>query len=722
MKRKVVSLISGVLIVSFLLTGCGAGADISTLNKMQALNSESSTNDYNLSLSEKQSLVYAQVTERSLLDLSTLDACSDTEVQQVTQYMDEANKQLTGEVSADNGVIDEGFTNYLLWEFEKSPYYWQRTRTGIRGIDSKSRSIIVDVDYSTIGFKKELHEDSHLVKGKPNYDKEAQVRHERWIRILRAKYSSASASDWQSELQKFEKAYGKPEEIFKEQRNLGLTEETYETGNQRTYNGVSASELNQKGGSMTVRYILVPNYVLGINLGMDCKHMYITSYNISEDPTEGMELFKDDGYATISDNVYKMIDSYFKCIDEADMRGLYKLTDNFAALDKYYQDMSESAYSKHSSFTVSLFDITGTKITCGVQVSSKIRAKGSNMSMPSYTDRYYVELGLIDEQLKVTQMTLLSRKLEGEPTINTEESETSGFDATIDLSSDARVSMEKLICDFGALQLSGDNSSDKFSNLVDYSMSEDKLIKMKEDYATMQGGTKVVYIENYQQGTTNYASIRCRELHQGEDKKIKESDVTYEFILKGEKWYIYGYTVNSSTILNSDNLTTSGSLCLLKPDKVEAYTSQVSTDTASETEGTKEKKVDSIVIEHPQVEPPVKNGSSGGAVMLTVDLLVDSQFEALWSKVGGSLTVDQITSFDSSIGVQPTDEGSMTKEAKRLVCISYNKQSNAISSKQFKSEMKSFKDSYNSIKGQWSSKGGSAEVIQAFDNAVSGVH
>lgn len=715
MRRKIVAL---GLCMSMLLTGCGAGGELATLNSMQSLNSESSNNSVNLSLSERQSLVYAQVSERSLLDLSLLEPCSESDVQQVRTYMDNVDKQLTGEASADNGVISEDFTNYLLFEFEKTPYYWQRTRTSIRGMDAKSRSIIVDVDYSTIGYSKEVKEDSFLIYGEPNYDIKARNRYDRWITILKAKY--AGVTDWQDNYKTFVKVYGDPKKIVESQRNETLTQAIFETGNQRTYNGMIDTEAGKKGARMTIRYVLVPKYVLGINLGIECKHLYVTDYEISEDPTEGLELFKEDGYATISENVNRLMDSYFKCIDEVDMSGLYKLTDDFKTMDKYYTDMGETCYSKHSSFIVSLFDINGTSISCGVQVASKIRGKGTEITMPSYTDRYFVNMKLVDEQLKITDMTLLSRKLEGEPTIVTNDADYDGFEASINISADSRVAIEKLICDLSALQLAGDTESDKFGELVDFSMSEDKLVRMKESLATMVGGKKVVFLENYQQGTSNYASVKCRELFQDDKGKITEAEVIYEFILKGDKWYVYGYEIPSSAILDSSSLPVNGALCLVFPNEVESYTSQVgSGDTvaADAGEAGEAPASDNVVFEHEQKTPAFKKGNANTAIVLTIDTLSDAQFEALWGNLSNTLTVDKIQAFDSALGLEKRSEGSMEKEARRLTCLYYNKKNKRVSSKQYATDYSNFKKRYDGYKTSWSAAG-DVEVIQAFDTAV----
>ena len=172
------------------LTGCGADNEtIAQLNGIEALGSESNQgNEYNISFSDKQEMIYAQVADRTLLDLSKLDACSENELQQTLSYMDKVDSILTGavkagedihlgiagadnelgEIGSDEETISHFLTDYILTEFERTPYTWQRAKTIVRGIDSESRSIIVDVTYHTIGHEKDVKPDSSIARGEPN--------------------------------------------------------------------------------------------------------------------------------------------------------------------------------------------------------------------------------------------------------------------------------------------------------------------------------------------------------------------------------------------------------------------------------------------------------------------------------------------------------------------------------------------------------------------------
>lgn len=634
-KRVLVSALSSLVLITS-LTGCaGDMGELQALRSLEAnYTTTANTTNYKMSYTEQQQMIYAQVSDRKLLDLSTLSPCTDNEIQQVTNYMNTVDNILIGQAEPNEDTIDPCFTNYLLAQFEQTPYYWQRTRTIIRGVDDTSKAVIVDVTYNTIGFEKDVKDDSHITKGDPDYDRKMEVRYTRYINILDALYRNNDVGKLSAEaaLNEFESVYGDIDDIYNEQRNLTLTEDIFETGNQRTYTGLINNSREDNTGTMTVRYVLVPKFVLGINLGIECKHMYVTDYRINNDFTEGLSTFNLDGYQEAANSVYAKLYSFFTCIDESDYQGLYKLCDNFSALDKYYADMFETTYSKHENITLSIFDITGTHITCAVKAPSRIRARGSNMTYPSYDDRYYFEIDLVDDELKIKECILLSRTLTGEPDIITGEADLAGFVSLIELDNEDKLAIEKLLCDFGTLQLNSDSLSNAFSEVVDISIPQSDLSTLKSNMMSLNGKQKSVFLVNYQQGTSNYASVKCREQYQQEDNSIVEAEVTYDFLFVGGQWKISGYTINGSGRLDTTNLSTVGALCLLEPGKVVSYTSQV--------KGTQSVDVDSltdvsVTFEHKEYTPQLKTGSQEqGLKQVKANDVTDDMIYAFAEEIG----------------------------------------------------------------------------------------
>ena len=654
-----------VVLSCLLLSACDSGnADVARLAQTEALNTDASntTKKADMSWSDEQSMIYAQVSDRKLLDLNALSVCSDSEIQQVRNYMDLVDSQLTGLVDVsnttvtgvedsavdglieDNSILDVRMTDYLLTFMEKTPYYWQRSKTTIRGIDSKSRSVVVDVQYKTIGFDKEVKKDSTIVRGDVNYKKLVESRYNKWVAILAMKYEDRNNALLPKLEADFKRYWGEPKDIIAEQRRYGNTADIFYTGNQKTYSGLVDTVADKGTGTLTVRYILVPKYVLGVNLGLTCNHLYITDFSLDKDITANLSSFTKEGYQTVTDSVYALVNSYFTCIDESDFDGLNKLTSNFAGLDKYYEDVFDSTYQKHQGYSVSLFNIVGTHITCGVTISTKERAKGSNMSLPVYTDRYYMELELVDDKLKVSNMTLISRHLEGEPAITEAEVDSTGFTGVIELNNDDRLAIEKLICDFGVLQLTNNTKSDDFTKVVDTSIATNQLDSLKESLASLTGVRKVVYLQNYQQGNSNYASVKCKEFFQDATNAIIEASSVYEFILKGGRWYIYNYTILSSIRLDTTNLQTTNSLCMIENGKVASYNSQIKSTASANLD---EVPDISVSFEHKEYTPAVKKGvSEQGRVLYTRNDIND----AILNKVLKTLGSD-IKSFNKALGI-----------------------------------------------------------------------
>lgn len=613
MKKRLLSLLVSVMCVT-MLVGCGSSSDVNTLRKLQSVDTEANVRIVSLSATDKENLIYSQVSDRTLLDLSSLESPTSEEVEAVKMYMDSVDAQLCGVLDSDNGVIDECFTNYLLFEFEKTPYYWQRGSMSILGVDASSRSIVLDVVYNTIGFPKTVKGDSTIVRGEPNYSTKAEVRLERYLRILEAKYRNNSFDDWESDLAEFESIYGRVDDILEEQQNMSLTDTVFTYGNQLTYSGLVNNEIeSSSSATMTVRYVLTPKYSLGINLGLDCSHMYVVSYtlNSSEVNNEAYlsQVYNDE--TGITDEVCDLLKRYYICIDDENFSGLYSLTRNFNTLDKYFADYFNTTYHKYEEFTVTLHSVQGTRIECTAQVSRKVRARGSQMSLPIYTDTYYYVLSLDDGVLKVEEEILLSTKLEGEPAITTTDADISGFSTTISLSAQDKIDMENLIANFGVLQLKKDVTSADFSSVVDTSISGSQLSSLKENMFNIEGVQKVTWITSYLQGYESYASIRCKELVQKEDGTIYDCVVTYDFIKKGGVWYICGYTVNSKNKLDSTTLSTKNCLCIVTPEGIDVMDSKVyvSGDSVSSND-----VVVGVTIEYDSYEPTIKDTSNLGSI------------------------------------------------------------------------------------------------------------
>lgn len=574
--HKRAGILALLLSATMLFTGCNNNADIAELKSIEALGGESQINNVSLSINEKESMIYAKVSDRTLLDLKSLSEIDNGDLQAITTYMDSVDSMLTGATAPNNSLIKSAYTDYLLTEFEKTPYYWQRASMSILGQDASSRSVVVDVTYKTIGFKKTVVENSSITLGQPNYEKLLKNRYDQYIRLLTLKEKDrATPEEIEQQSQEFMKYWGNPNEIIESQSNTTLTQSVYQTGNQKTYKGLIDSDMENLNAEMKIRYIISPQYKYGINQGYTCNHLYLVSYNLESDPTANFTSDTNENSMTVASSVYNALKRYYICYDENNFSGLYKLLKSPESLDKSFKDMFKTMYIKHDNFDLSIFNIKGTHVECGVSVATKVRAKGSNISSPIYTDRYYYVLDLIDGELKITNEVLLSRVLEGEPAVNTEDVDTSGFSSLVQVTNASKKEIENLIAEFGASQLLGDTLSEDFNSLIDLSLSSTQVEQIRARAKAVSGQKKAVWVISYLTGNTGYASVKCREMLQGDDNSISELSVIYDFIHKGNKWYIYDYNIASMVKLDSTDLSTKQSLCVVSKGNIDSLVSQV---------------------------------------------------------------------------------------------------------------------------------------------------
>jgi hypothetical protein len=368
-------------------------------------------------------------------------------------------------------------------------------------------------------------------------------------------------------------------------------------------------------------------------MGAKCKHLYILDYKLNSDPTAKLKAFKNEGYQTVTDRVYQLMHSYFTAMDESNHSGLYKLTTNYATLDKAMSDMFETTYQKHEGYTVTIFNIDGTNIKCGIEVSTKKRGKGTDMTYPIYKDKYICDIILDSDSLKISNMTLISRTLTGEPAIIEKSADITGFSNEIDLTNENKKGIEKTLGNFGMVQLQGDYSGTSFSEVVDTSIAVAELETLKSNMATLKGAKKSVFLTNYQQGTSNYAQLKTRELFQSSDKSIVEANVQYQLIKKSGTWYITSYTILGSVKLDSTTLTTTGSMYVIEPTKITSYNSQVVTKSKENNSGKSSSGSDrAYVIKHTEYTPHGKDVTTDtGLVLFEVSTLTDDDLVGVYS-------------------------------------------------------------------------------------------
>ena len=581
MKTRFLRLTISVTVLVLTLSGCslGSNANVDELNSLAPNVDGASLSDVNgglsgMSVTERDEQIYEQVSSRQLLDLGSLNKADDASVSSVTSYMNKVNACIVSGSGADTDtnstdsaqadVIDSCYVNYLLWEFEKTPYYWQRSQMIVEGVDSVSGDVVVDVVYHTVGTKKIVKPAVMICKGSEGYAEAMTDRYTLWVDILNTKfggdasYSDLSTStDLNTLIKNFTKKYGNIDDIIASQTSDNLMYNVSVTGNQSTYEGLVDSTCEDSPATMTVRFVLVPVCAMGMNLGYECKHMYVTDYSQTKGEPDAQELTGDQTFE-LDNEIKSFLNSYCKCIDESDYTGLYKLSANFASYEGYCDDMFNFAYQKHVGCTYKILSIDGMKVQAEVVSNLELRAKGSNMTFPLYEETALVTLDFTTGELKLTDWVVLSRKLVGEPQINVQNTTLS---STVNLSDGDEASINSLIGNFALLQVEEDTTSTDFSKTVDTSLSESQMSAITTSMGLMTDVTdKSVWLMSYMQGGKGYVSLRCRELYKKSDDSVWEATSVYSFISKGGSWYVYDYEIES-LIESVSGYDTKGALC-----------------------------------------------------------------------------------------------------------------------------------------------------------------
>lgn len=580
-KRILVSILA--LSVSVSLTGC-ATSDMQRLSSLEALNSEAVVSEVKLSNSEKEATVYAKVTNRQLLDLSKLGEVDQSTSGVVNTFMNNIEATLQGNVDKSSRVIETTLTDYMLSTFQRTPYTWSRAGVVIQGQDTVSGSVVVDVTYKTTGTAKRVRGFSKISLGQDNYETLLKVRYNKYLTLLNERFGGRSGTEsYTKNYSDFVRVYGDPASIIASQSTGCLTDEIMTTKTQVGYAGFSDTDANKIGAKMTFRFVLNPVYALGLNQGYECSHMYMLDYRIDNDLTENKTVFVRDGMDVLIDSVYNCLYSYYRACDEADYAGVYSNVANLGSMDHGYEEWFNSSYRKHENYSITIFNVTGTKVECGVTLSRKERPKNSNMSFPIYTDRIYYVLDLVDGELKVIDETLLSRVVDGEPRISVVSDGTEGYLNEVKLGDTDQSAIEAKIADFGVVQLNKDTTSQSWAKVVDLSATVNEIEQLKSDMVSMSGEKKVNWVVSYLQSSEGYTSVKCRELFQHSDGSIYECSATYSLIKKSNDWYIFEYKVANTTRIDAQVLTTKNALSVVTKAGVEDFNSQYSKQDTKET-------------------------------------------------------------------------------------------------------------------------------------------
>lgn len=589
MQKKAYRVISLSTAIMLLATGCGSGeiekTEHLTLDEVAGKRLASITS------SERDKMVFDQVSGRIVVDKTNLVKISEEDMKAVMSLLGNVEDNLRG--TKNNALIQE-YANYLLMEFAKTPYEWKRKAVEGVGYDPATRLYFVDVTYSTTDKIKTALPTSKIVEGSPMEETLKEKRYEDYIKYIDAKLNMDEKAE--GYLSQFITRWGSVEGVKEEQQGVSLLERTrkkekasqneitqqlqgleagalLETQPQQsntvgklTYNGlVSDSKLN-KGATMTIRYVMKYRYNLGEETDLMVDALYLKDYKM-EGKDEILKSYNGvtKGIDVLKPFVDRLLLSYNKAVETTNHIGLYQLHDNYGTLDKYYSDLGKYTYTTFGGYTYEILEREGNKLAVKVDRLIKTRAKGTEMSMPTYKDTSIFNIVLdVDDTLKIKSVYPLETRMIGEPMSVI--SNVSGVSDIINYSAESftdanEEKIKETLKKFSKAVMKASVDCPEFRETVDMGVSQVVLKKMADAVTAIEATKKTTYLVNWATKSNTYVSLTLRDIFETANGNYDTESVVDLANIEGE-WKIVDYTRVLSVQTEKAKLDTKDALCI----------------------------------------------------------------------------------------------------------------------------------------------------------------
>lgn len=566
--RRILSLLTVGALGVTMLSGCAKSSSVSNIPAL-TLEEVAGKRLAQLSTDQKEGLIYKYVSDRIVVDRDKLMTISDTDMSRINTVLSNANQSLKGENKL---ALSEEYANYLLLEFAKTPYEWEQIKVDPVGFDPAARLYFVDVTYNTTKQYKKAIPNSKIAKGSENEELLKQKRYRDYIYYLELK-GKGDAIRAEAAYNNFVNAWGPVADIMEEQQGVSLLERTRKQNQDSgglgklTYSGLVSDAKLSVGATMTVRYILRYKFNLGEETDLEIMSLYvkdyaldnadkiIDSYNIEE--TVGVEVLKP--------FIDQTILSYNKAIEECNEVGLNSLFEDYSLIDKYYEDMYKYSYISIGGYTYDILERNGTNVVVKVNREIKTRARGADMSLPSYDDVVIFNMVLSnDDSIKIKSVYPVKSTLVGEPLSVIRN--VNGISELIQYSGEAftesnKGKVEDVIKKFSKVVLEGEVDSTTFTNIVDIGVSQMNLQKIADTITSINANKKATYIVSWDTKTNVYCSLTLREIFQTSTGNL-DTESVIELVNRNGVWRVVNYTRVLSVKTTKTDIDTKTALCV----------------------------------------------------------------------------------------------------------------------------------------------------------------
>lgn len=646
--RKKLSLFLACTLSFSLLAGCSAGNrsavyDIPsmTLDEVQGSRLVAATN------AEVESTIYDYVSDRIVVDGSKLISVSNKDAQNITNLMASINMQLSGR--GGNALIEE-YANYLLLEFAKTPYEWNQANMDIVGFDPAARLYFVDVTYATTNTYKSVVPDSKIANGDPEGDMLKQKRYADYMTMMTYYYNGNEKYD--NARSTFIRRWGELKNIFDEQQGVSLYERTMEKGSESggigklTYSGLVSDNILATGARMTVRYVLKYRLNLGEETDLEVEALYLKNYNLNnyEQILSSYNLRDEAALEVLKPFIDQLILSYHKCVEESNHVGLFKLFDNYSNIDKYYDEIRDYTYNSIGGYAYRILERKneGRELAVRVDRVNQIRARGANMSLPTYEETWVYNMVLNNnDTITIKDTYLLNSTMIGEPLSVIKN--VTGISEQIQYSDVAfsavnEAAVQELMRNFSQIVTNSDYSSADFLNYVDLGVSQTTLNRMVDTIRAIVPNRKYMYIVSWDTKTNVYCSVTVREVFECQNGNF-DTEAVIDMGNRNGVWKVVNYTRTLNIKTNETVMDTSTAFCT-NERTTEGQTTIVQEINNNPTTPAPQPQVQQPNVQQPEVQQPEVNQPE------TNNPTIDDENDDLLNNPGG---LDQDNELDDDL-------------------------------------------------------------------------
>lgn len=369
----------------------------------------------------------------------------------------------------------------------------------------------------------------------------------------------------------FEARWGNLTEIYMTQNNTTLLERLAEAEGVKdtlgvyTYPGLVES-LETTQASITFRFVLEYAYNIGVNDYMSVRSVYLYDYDTFDAKDKLLEIYTTDDVRSkevLEPFVESTINSYRKAAVSENHLGLNNIFVTYDKYDRYIADLNEYTYTNNGGFTFDIIGRKGDEIAVILTQRSQKRAKGTNMTYPTYLETSLVKLKLCEDDIvRIVSMCLLDVEIIGEPMSIIRD--VTGVSSQIEFERGAFTESNQILIENCMAEFIGETiqyqSGNKLPSMVDIGVSDSTRESMKKTLETVaseaDGATKAyVFIKNYPDKSNLYTSTNLRIVYVKDGAPVCEVNSEVAMINRNGKWGIVNYTVSS--LLSSTTLTSS---------------------------------------------------------------------------------------------------------------------------------------------------------------------